>query len=433
MGLSIGKTAYLGIVIMALLFFSGCSGLDVSQVSNEDIQRISENVIVCEEPYMRFGSGCCLDQNNNKICDNDETGNQKTSNDVVLEENTNQTINNKVNDNEIKIELNNQDFTYMCYNGEEVSDINKCPDISDTLKENKVEFELKSISQPNYQAGAGVQNLEYVLKLNGEEIDILNYCYKVGGNGCEMVGLMEKGKDRGVVDLINEKLASKNIMTYLCNYQDNDEGKNRNFKNDCIQTCENKEYKLVIKSKGGKDPVLMSNYVNFKFSSQYHCPVKEEPIVINGEGQLKIKEIYVEDVSDSLINYQKDKFTIIANINGNLDLELSDLLVDLITKSNNQRLKYNKGDDFETPLLYKVSYLHKGNNYKEGYVSTGDDIMITFIFGAIGDIGGNEHLTFRLLSEKSVDSINVITPATMSDKIIYLYPVKDDESTGTLI
>ena len=28
--------------------------------------------IVCNEPYIRVGEGCCLDENNNKICDKDE-------------------------------------------------------------------------------------------------------------------------------------------------------------------------------------------------------------------------------------------------------------------------------------------------------------------------------------------------------------------------
>lgn len=35
------------------------------------------NEIICNQPYIRFSSSCCLDQNNNGICDNDEIPPQK--------------------------------------------------------------------------------------------------------------------------------------------------------------------------------------------------------------------------------------------------------------------------------------------------------------------------------------------------------------------
>lgn len=37
-------------------------------------------VIVCASPYIRFGSSCCLDQNNNNVCDNDENINYNQQN-----------------------------------------------------------------------------------------------------------------------------------------------------------------------------------------------------------------------------------------------------------------------------------------------------------------------------------------------------------------
>lgn len=60
-------------LLICVILLSACENLDLSKVSNEDIERISKNVITCNEPYIRFGSGCCLDQNNNKICDEDES------------------------------------------------------------------------------------------------------------------------------------------------------------------------------------------------------------------------------------------------------------------------------------------------------------------------------------------------------------------------
>ena len=47
-------------ICLILLFLVGCS----NQVETDEI--------VCNEPYIRFGADCCLDENNNKVCDNDE-------------------------------------------------------------------------------------------------------------------------------------------------------------------------------------------------------------------------------------------------------------------------------------------------------------------------------------------------------------------------
>jgi hypothetical protein len=36
--------------------------------------------VVCSPPYIRYGTGCCLDQNGNKICDSDERGSAGAAN-----------------------------------------------------------------------------------------------------------------------------------------------------------------------------------------------------------------------------------------------------------------------------------------------------------------------------------------------------------------
>lgn len=61
------------IFLLAIIFLSGCEQMDLSKISEDDINRITEQVIVCESPYIRHASGCCLDQNSNNICDNDES------------------------------------------------------------------------------------------------------------------------------------------------------------------------------------------------------------------------------------------------------------------------------------------------------------------------------------------------------------------------
>ncbi len=60
------------IALLALIsiFVLGCEGVDLSEVSEEDINKI----IVCESPYIRHAAGCCLDEDSNDICDIDEEG-----------------------------------------------------------------------------------------------------------------------------------------------------------------------------------------------------------------------------------------------------------------------------------------------------------------------------------------------------------------------
>ena len=59
------------LVILAIIV-TACENVDLSKVSDEDLERISENVIACKAPYIRFGATCCLDENSNNLCDDDE-------------------------------------------------------------------------------------------------------------------------------------------------------------------------------------------------------------------------------------------------------------------------------------------------------------------------------------------------------------------------
>ncbi|MBI2105884.1 hypothetical protein HYT56_03545 [Candidatus Woesearchaeota archaeon] len=62
--------------ILLTVFLVSGQGCQVDEKLAKEIA--SENIdklVVCESPYIRFGTGCCLDQNNNKVCDNDEQQN----------------------------------------------------------------------------------------------------------------------------------------------------------------------------------------------------------------------------------------------------------------------------------------------------------------------------------------------------------------------
>ena len=55
-------------MILLMFVLAACENVDLSKVNKADIDK----VIVCNDPYMRFAFGCCLDKDKNKICDNDQ-------------------------------------------------------------------------------------------------------------------------------------------------------------------------------------------------------------------------------------------------------------------------------------------------------------------------------------------------------------------------
>lgn len=58
------------LLVLILLFFTSCK-----------MDRIE-----CNEPYMRFETGCCLDENENKICDSDEVKQDVGKKEEIIEE-----------------------------------------------------------------------------------------------------------------------------------------------------------------------------------------------------------------------------------------------------------------------------------------------------------------------------------------------------------
>lgn len=80
-------------VILISVLLMGCENVDLSKVSKEDVDK----VIVCNSPYIRFGSSCCLDKTNNSICDEDElneessSNNDETNNNIIIADSENDT------------------------------------------------------------------------------------------------------------------------------------------------------------------------------------------------------------------------------------------------------------------------------------------------------------------------------------------------------
>ncbi|MEA2036618.1 MAG: hypothetical protein U9O94_03865 [Nanoarchaeota archaeon] len=106
------KNLLLGVLVLLILIFSGCEGVDLGKISDEDLDRLSEKLIECNKPYIRYGGSCCLDQNDNKICDKDENDQspslpRKEANDVVSDK----TKSEEMSSNEIKDELKEKQYS----------------------------------------------------------------------------------------------------------------------------------------------------------------------------------------------------------------------------------------------------------------------------------------------------------------------------------
>ena len=66
------RIIYFSLLMGFMIIVAGCENIDVSQISDEDLSRITKQVIICDEPYIRFETGCCLDEDKDNICDTDE-------------------------------------------------------------------------------------------------------------------------------------------------------------------------------------------------------------------------------------------------------------------------------------------------------------------------------------------------------------------------
>jgi len=72
------KKILMVIFLIAMLSITACN-VDYGDVATtlteeldeEDMEKLSDTFVVCDDPYIRHGSECCLDQNADSICDED--------------------------------------------------------------------------------------------------------------------------------------------------------------------------------------------------------------------------------------------------------------------------------------------------------------------------------------------------------------------------
>src|SRR3989338_5585711 len=66
------KEVLLVLMVLLIIVITACEKIDVSKLSDKDLERISKELIVCNKPYIIYSSECCLDKNDNAICDKDD-------------------------------------------------------------------------------------------------------------------------------------------------------------------------------------------------------------------------------------------------------------------------------------------------------------------------------------------------------------------------
>lgn len=75
------------LILICIISLSACD-VGVNKLNDSAIERINSKAIVCNEPYIRYGASCCLDQNDNIICDEDEAvGEQEEAEELIVDGN----------------------------------------------------------------------------------------------------------------------------------------------------------------------------------------------------------------------------------------------------------------------------------------------------------------------------------------------------------
>lgn len=65
-----GKTEKIFLYIVGGIILAILIGMIISDLTNK-------NKVTCNSPYIKVGTSCCLDQNSNNVCDNDEQNTQE--------------------------------------------------------------------------------------------------------------------------------------------------------------------------------------------------------------------------------------------------------------------------------------------------------------------------------------------------------------------
>ena len=107
------------LIVVLCVFLSGCQLTGIGADSDE---------IVCNSPYMRHAAECCLDVDNNSICDIDEVEENATIEDNSTVENTTEE-----NTTEENTTVDNQALIDQLINDSNITVINESEEIPEEL------------------------------------------------------------------------------------------------------------------------------------------------------------------------------------------------------------------------------------------------------------------------------------------------------------
>lgn len=153
------KKIIIALLILAVLVLSGCKN------------SITGGAVVCNKPYILAGNNCCLDENDNKLCDKDETEPQAEQVDQPKEV-TEKPVVTEEPKTEVKEEtVNSKPGEYLIKDGDTV-----------TFEDKEITVKGVGILQDGVAATVDVDGVEreiYGTKtveiINGLKVQILNY------------------------------------------------------------------------------------------------------------------------------------------------------------------------------------------------------------------------------------------------------------------
>lgn len=203
------KKKSIGFTMLGTLFLAGCAGVDLTEVSDEDLARISEKAVVCNAPYIRVGIECCLDVDNNNICDRDEqvneNGDENYQDDLVDE-----VFEDFENDEEIDSEnelgdLLDEEFNEIDELEEEFEELEEeYTEMLDEIEE--LEEELEELERERFEDKSDEEEFENEDFEDQREDDELEF----EADGIEV----EYDKEKQLVSVEWEKLDDKEMFKY---------------------------------------------------------------------------------------------------------------------------------------------------------------------------------------------------------------------------
>ena len=219
--------------IIASFSLSACSQFDVSQISDEDIDRITNKVIVCNPPYIRHGADCCLDTTGTGICDRDEEiaiekvdEEKEVKEDVVYEKpvvelnKTNETkelVDKVIPINQDQIKETVKFFTRYITNMNEFKELNG-KSLAQTFIEVGVDnLYTEFIFYPEHKRS--IENIEYyIIKINGSYMNIKDlYLYEISYFNWDEVD--EDSQDSLLAKCLEETKTKYYADEECCDYQ----------------------------------------------------------------------------------------------------------------------------------------------------------------------------------------------------------------------